>query len=284
MWNMYDELYIGIPSGILVEGCVVGKLWTTVRANGNIGVARTLGETDGDLNALGQSMIGQPLREVANWLKWDNLVLASIGVAALNAFYNVAQRVEALDAPPAFQGELCGKKVAIIGELPNLEAGLKDCADLTVLPLPCCSKCIGDEYDAAMAGDFVFISGDALTNQTLPALLAKVGADTKVSLAGISVPAAPVLFAFGNPIHNLSGVYSRFDTPVESAAKLDLKDLAPGTLPFSVNPRKVQRLHESAEVSRYVGSPYKASVFNCAFNPWEGKDYDKSTWSPLFKG
>ena len=34
MWNVYDELGIGIPSGILVEGCVVGKLWTTVRANG----------------------------------------------------------------------------------------------------------------------------------------------------------------------------------------------------------------------------------------------------------
>lgn len=284
MWNLYDELYIGIPSGILVEGCVVGKLWTTVRANGKIGVARTLGDTSGDMNALAQSMIGQPLREVANWMLWNDLVRASVGVAALNAFYNYAERVEELNAPPAFQDQLCGKKVAIIGELPNLEAGLKDCADLTVLELPCCSKCIGAEYDAALTGDFVFISGDALTNQTLPALLAKVGADTKVSLAGVSVPAAPVLFAFGNPIHNLSGVYSRFDTTVEAAAKLDLKDLAPGTLTFSVNPVKPLYLHESAEVTRYVGSPYKASVFNCAFNPWEGKDYDKNTWSPLFKG
>lgn len=283
MWNMYDELYIGIPSGILVEGCVVGKLWTTVRANGNIGVARTLGDTSVDLNALSQSVIGQPLREVANWMKWSDLVRASIGVAALNAFYNNAEHLETLNAPPAFQNELCGKKVAIIGELPNLEAGLKACADLTVLPLPE-SRELSAEYAVAMAGDFVFISGDALTNQTLPALLALVGADTRVSLAGVSVPAAPVMFAFGNPIHNLSGLYQRFDTTVEAAAKLDLKDLAPGTLPFSVNPAKPQRLHESAEVTRYTASPYKASAFNCAFNPWEGKDYDRNTWSPLFKG
>ncbi len=283
MWNLYDELYMGIPSGILVEGCVVGKLWTTVRANGNIGIAHTLGDTDIDLNALGQSMIGQPLREVANWLKWDDLIRASIGVAALNAFYNRADRAEALNAPPAFQEELCGKRVAIIGELPNLEAGLRGCAELTVLPLPE-SKGQEDAYDAVLNGEFVFISGDALTNRTLPALLAKVGPNTRVTLAGVSVPAAPVLFAFGNPIHNLSGVYSRFDATVEAAARQDLPDLAPGTLPFSVNPVKPQRLHESPEVTRYKGSPYKAAVFNCAFNPWAGKDYDQSTWSPLFKG
>lgn len=283
MWNFYDELYIGIPSGILVEGCVAGKLWTTIRANGNIGAARTLGNTGGDLNALSQSMIGQPLREVANWLKWDNPVRASIGVAALNAFYNRADRLEALNASPAFQDQLCGRKVSIIGELPDLETGLKDCADLTVLPLPETEE-LGNMYDSALAGDYVFISGDALTNRTLPALLAKVGADTKVSLTGVSVPAAPVLFAFNNPVHNLSGIYARFDTTVESASKLDLKDLAPGTCTFSINLTVPHRLHESPEVSRYQSSPYKASAFNCAFNPWEGKNYDQSTWSHLFKG
>lgn len=283
MWNFYDELYMGIPSGIRVEGCVVGKLWTTVRANGNIGVARTLGDTDGDLNALGQSFIGQFLRDAANVLRWDSLLRASIGVAAMNAFYNSAARLKTLNAPPAFQNELCGRKVAVIGDLPNLEAGLKDCSDLTVLPLPA-SEELGTVYDDALAGDFVFIAGDALTNRTLPALLKKVGADTKVSLAGVSVPAAPILFAFGNPIHNLSGVFAKFDTTVEAAAKLDLKDLTPGIDSFSVNPIKPRRFHERPEVTRYLGSPYKASVFNCAFNPWEGKDYDKSTWSPIFKG
>ena len=283
MWNLYDELYIGIPSGILVEGCVVGKLWTTVRAGGNIGVARTLGDTSADLGALGQSMIGQPLREVANHLKWDSLVRASIGVAAMNAFYNRADRLEAMNTPPTFQGELGGKLVTMIGEQPNLEVELRDCCTLNVLPLPERTE-LGEVHAAALKSDFVFISGDALTNQTLPALLAEVGEGTRVSLVGVSVPAAPVLFAFGNPIHNLSGVYAQFGATVEGAALHDIPDLTPGVLPFSVNPRKPAYLHESAQVERYLDSPYKASAFNCAFNPWEGRSYDKSIWSPLFKG
>lgn len=283
MWNFYDELCTGIPSGIRVEGCVVGKLWTTVRANGNIGVARTLGDTDGDLNALAQSMIGMHLRDAANWMKWDSLLRACVGVAAMNAFYNCASKVESLNAPPAFVNDLAGKHVVVIGQLPNLIVGLKDGCDLTVLPLPE-NDDLGGSYDAAMCADVVFISGDALTNRTLPALLSKVGKDTKVSLAGVSAPAAPVLFAFGNPIHNLSGVYAKFDTTVEAAAYRDIEDLTPGVIPFSLNPVEPKRLHESAEVSRYQASPYQASKFNCAFNPWEGKDYDRSVWSPLFKG
>ena len=250
MWSFYDELYIGIPSGIRVEGCVVGRLWTTVRAGGNIGVARTLGDTSGDLSALGQSMIGAHLRDVANVLRWDSLIRATIGVAALNAFYNKAERVADMSAPPAFQDELDGRKVSVIGELPNLEAGLKEKnCELTALPLPESAE-PGDAYDAALRSDFVFISGDALTNRTLPALLKKVGAGTKVTLAGVSVPAAPVLFAFGTPLHNLSGIYARFDTTVEAAARLDLPDLAPGTLPFSVNPVTPVKVHERAAAAR----------------------------------
>ena len=242
MWSFYDELYIGIPSGIRVEGCVVGRLWTTVRANGNIGVARTLGDTSGDLAALAQSMIGLHLRDAANVLRWDSLLRASIGVAAMNAFYNTAERAGAMSAPPAFRGELDGKRVAVIGELPKQEASLKERCALTALPLPERAE-FGEEYAAALRSDFVFISGDALTNRTLPALLAEAGEGTNVSLTGVSVPAAPVLFAFGNPLHNLSGVYARFDTTVEAAARLDLPDLGPGTLPFSMDPVTPVKLH-----------------------------------------
>ena len=243
MWSFYDELYIGIPSGIRVEGCVVGRLWTTVRANGNIGVARTLGDTSGDLAALGQSMIGQFLRDAANVLRWDSLLRASIGVAAMNAFYNTAERVKALGAPGTFEDARDGgKTTAVIGALPKLEASLNGKCALTVLPLPERGE-LGGEYAAALRSDFVFISGDALTDRTLPALLAGVGEGTKVSLTGVSVPAAPVLFAFGNPIHNLSGVYSRCDTTVEAAARQDLPDVSPGTLPFSIDPIAPAKLH-----------------------------------------
>lgn len=283
MWNFYDELCTGIPSGIRIEGCIVGKLWTVVRANGNTGVARTLGAPEDGLGELGRSMIGLFLRDAANAMRWDSLVRASIGVAALNAFYNTAARLEKLNAPPVFQNDLSGRRAAIIGELPDLEAGLKACCALTVLPLPEGGE-VGGEYAAALTGDHVFISGDALTNQTLPALLAKVGADTKVTLAGVSVPAAPVLFAFDDPLHGLSGVYARFGATVEGAALHDIPDLTPGVLPFSVSPVQLRYLHERPEVARYASSPYQASAFNCAFNPWKGMDYDRSAWSPIYRG
>lgn len=282
MWNFYDELYMGIPSGIRVEGCVVGRLWTTVRANGNIGIARTLGDPGENRESLAQSFLGMHLREAANVLRWDSLIRAAIGAAAMNAFYNVPTLVSS-SAPPTFQGELAGKAVSIIGQLPNLEHGLRDCCQLTVLPLPEPGR-EDSAYREAMEGDVVFLSGDALINGTLPVLLEMAGADTKVSLAGVSVPAAPVLFAYGSGIHNLSGLYARIPATVEGAARMDLENLAPGTAPFSINPKKPRYIHESPQVERYQSSPYRASGFNCAFNPWEGREYDRSAWSPVFKG
>ena len=272
MWNFYDELCTGIPSGIRIDDCIINEQGIMVHANGNIGLARTMGAEGIDLAAAGKAMVGTFLRDAANHMKWNNLLQASIGVAAMNAYYNCAGRILPVNTRDAFQGQLDGTKVAIIGEMPALESRLRGSCDLTVLPLPESSE-LGAEYDAALSGDFVFISGDALINKTLPALLSKVGEQTKVSLAGVSVPAAPVLFAFGNPIHNLSGVFARFDS-VRSQP----------TAPFSIDPVKPEYLHESPEVTRYENSPYKATKFNSAFNPWCGKDYDPTVWSPIFKG
>lgn len=280
MWNFYDELGIGIPSGILVEGCVVGKYWTTVRANGNIGVARTLGNGAGGQEAA-RAVMGRALRDVANHMRWSDLTLASIGVAAYNSFYNTAERAAALAAPPAFEGELAGKRVTVVGELPALEARLRGCAQVAALPLPEPGQVDG-RY--ALDGDFVFLSGDTLTNRTLPDLLKRVEEGTKVSLAGVSVPAAPVLFAFDNPIHNLSGVYAVFDTTVEGAALHDISDLTPGVKEFSASPMPPQYIKDADEVRRYQSSPYRSAAFNSAFNPWVGKDYDPDTWPPVFRG
>lgn len=268
MWNFYDELCTGIPSGIRVEDCVVGEKWTAVRANGRIGVARTMGADTVDAAQLAQSVVGTYLRDAANWMKWKSLTHASIGVAAMNAFYNRADRVE----EPGQVRELSGKSVALIGDLPDMGEELENCC---MLPLPE-SEHLDAAYEEAMKRDYVFISGDALINRTLPALLRVVGADTKVSLVGMSVPAASVLFSFGMPLDNLSGACI--------AEEATMEDFADHLTFFSINPQKPAYLHESTEVTRYENSPYKATKFNSAFNPWEGKDYDKETWSPLFKG
>ena len=266
MWNFYDELCIGIPSGIRIEECVVGNRWTMVRANGNVGIARTLGGEDADSNTLAQSMVGTYLRDAANHMKWNSLVRASVGVAAMNAFYNHAELLENNDTAPAFEG-VEGKKIAVIGDLPNVETELMGCASLVVLPLPESNE-LGAEYEQAMQSEVVLISGDTLINQTLLLLLKLVGENTKVTLFGASVPAAPILFSFGNPVHKLVGVYAKGDE----------------TVSFAMQPVQPKYLHESEQVSRYEASPYKATKFNNAFNPWDGKKYDQNTWSELYLG
>ncbi len=279
MWSFYDELYIGIPSGILVEGCVVGDLWTTVRIDGNIGIATTMGAEGVDKAALAQSMIGEPLREVANVLKWDSLIRASVGVAALNAFYNKQDNLTGKSFSEDDIEDLTGKKIYVIGDMiSSLEK-----YDCSVLDIPDSPE-LSPEYKEAMNADHVFISGDTLINRTLPELLTNAGNTTKVTLYGPSVPAAPVMFAFGNRVDELTGIYASFPDTVEAAAKLNIKDLDPGTKKFKVVPVKAAYLHESSETVRYRNSPYKAAAFNSAFNPWEGKEYEHSTWSDVFKG
>ena len=80
MWKLYDDLYIGIPSGITIDGCIIGDKWVTVRANGNIGVARMLEKPCLD----GKDFIGAYLRDTGCHLRWDSLTRAAVGVAALN--------------------------------------------------------------------------------------------------------------------------------------------------------------------------------------------------------
>ncbi|MCD8331978.1 MAG: DUF364 domain-containing protein [Oscillospiraceae bacterium] len=242
MWTPYNDLYMGIPSGIRVDGCVVGKRWIAVRANGNVGLAPALGQTGEDRKELAQSFLGMHLREAANVLRWDSLTRASIGVAAMNAFYNIPGRTVP-NARGALLEGLAGKEVSLIGRLPRLEAGLQKTCELTVLPLP--ERGRADAACArAMAGESVVLSGDALISGALADLMALAGPDTKITLAGPAVPAAPVMFAFDNPVRSLYGVCAVDGEAAERAARLDLEELGDWVSPFRLLPKKPCYLHQ----------------------------------------
>ncbi|MCD8377127.1 MAG: DUF4213 domain-containing protein, partial [Oscillospiraceae bacterium] len=135
MWTPYNDLYMGIPSGIRVEGCVVGRRWIAVRANGNVGVAPALERTGEDRKELARSFLGLHLREAANVLRWDSPTRAAVGVAAMNAFYNTPNRVVPGARGALLEG-LAGREIALIGRLPRLEAELGKTCALTALPRP----------------------------------------------------------------------------------------------------------------------------------------------------
>jgi uncharacterized protein (DUF4213/DUF364 family) len=187
-----------------------------VRSGKGVGLAMTLHEDTRpnslSLPAGGPFCGGMALAELAEAAKSWNFVEASLGMAAISAYWNSPERefvAEALErgdteAFGAWRGRVAGKKVAVIGHFLHLEKSLAPFCELSILekrPGP------GDYPDSACEfllplQDFVFATGVTLINKTLPRLLELAG-NTGVILAGPSVPMAPPLFDWG--VRDLQG-------------------------------------------------------------------------------
>jgi hypothetical protein len=252
MWKLYDDLYIGIPSGITIASVTIGKMWTTVRANGHIGIARTLAAPD-DPAGFASRFAGGYLRDTACHLRWDTLAAASVGVAALNAWHNTAERVAGLEGIGAAE-PLVGK-TAHVGDRKGED----------IFPLP-----DGLDFDAAAYAklrdyDNIVIASEALITRTLPKLLEIVGEEGRVILAGYSLPASALFFAFGMPVRELRGFYPRHIDTIDACALKDLTDPSPGALPFCIRPVKFTKIHETEAARATLNSPYRATQFNNYF-------------------
>ena len=207
-WSLYDRLLAGIPEDITVEDYGIGVAWSFVRARGSVGVALTVRQRAGhpDDHA---PIIGRPLREVAELVKSWHFLEASIGMAAINCWYNHPERAEALglldsekgqggEAFRVFGDAVRGKNVAVIGHFPYLERTLGPLCNLSILER---EPQKGDYPDSASEyilpeQDYIFITGMTLTNKTLPRLL-ELCQNGKVCLVGPSAPLSEVLFDFG---------------------------------------------------------------------------------------
>ena len=217
MWEIYDALIAGIPEDLVVAEFLVGSAWSMVRtADDKVGLALTVkGRCQSPL--YGGGITGDRLRDVAGCVKSWNFIEASIGMAAINCFYNDPEKIamykagsvvkgidgnsdnDEQDAFNALASSAAGKDVAVIGRFPHLESQLSPICRLSVLernPEP------GDYPDSAceyiLAGqDMVFITGMTLTNKTLPRLLQLVRPGARVIMVGPSVPISPVLYRYG---------------------------------------------------------------------------------------
>ncbi|MDR1257175.1 MAG: DUF364 domain-containing protein [Spirochaetaceae bacterium] len=217
MWEIYDALIDGMAREPRVDDSFMGEYLTMVRSGNSVGLAMTLHDSTRpamlDLPSDDPACGGIALRELAAAAKSWNLAEASLGMAAINAYWNSPERplaAEALErgdteAFSAWKSRVAGKKVAVIGHFFNLEQTLGGVCDLSILekrPGP------GDYPDSAAEfllpeSDFVFATGVTFTNKTLPRLLELSRAATFI-LAGPSVPLAPPLFDWGiRDIHSL---------------------------------------------------------------------------------
>jgi uncharacterized protein (DUF4213/DUF364 family) len=206
MWGLYDALIDGVCREAVVTDALVGSIWTAVRTRDGVGLAMTTQEDTRTRTVLGD-LRGMKLIDLAASVKSWNFIEASLGMAALNAHYNrpnmVAESVLYPNAPQeqdafiASYDEIKGKRVCVVGHFPFLENGIRDICDLAVLerqpkegdyPDPACEYLLPE-------ADFVFITGSALINKTLPRLLT-LSKRAKTTLVGTSVPLASALFDF----------------------------------------------------------------------------------------
>ena len=215
MWSIYDDLIDGIPAHLTVDECVVGLYWTCIVSEGNAGIAMTVNTGCGDGFSRG-SCIGKPLREVAEYAKSWNMVEATIGMAAINAYYNTPENMQNLGIDrDTGSGEsiftepleyLLGKKVAVIGHFPRIEKNLGGICDLSVLE----RKPSGNDFlDSACEyilpeQEVVFITGVTFTNKTLPRLL-ELTRNARTVMVGPTVPVTPILFHHG--VDSVAGFY-----------------------------------------------------------------------------
>jgi uncharacterized protein (DUF4213/DUF364 family) len=218
-WELYDRLIEGIPTGIGVKNWSLGKRWSFVESEAGTGIAmtvsggRSFGKSGGLLGSDTVSTCALELQELAAVARSWCFEEASVGIAALNAFYNTPANNPKLREYLAASSSLAssrqsdiisaeirafaGRKVTVIGHFPHL-GEFADICDLTILernpsesdlPDPACEYVLPKQ-------DLVIITGTATTNKTLVRLLA-LSENARTVIAGPSSVCSTILFDYG---------------------------------------------------------------------------------------
>ena len=185
-----------------MRSVLVGAHWTVVCSR-HCGMAATLMSNlphgQGAVRDVGR-LHTKTMLELAEYALSDNLLEASIGVAAINSLLDVdeSQAVE-INAVDVLIEHGYGKNVALIGHFPFIPKLRPVVGQLWVIE----QHPVEGDYPAEAADDLipqaniVAITSSALINHTLDGLLALCRPDALVMTLGPSTPLSPVLFNHG---------------------------------------------------------------------------------------
>ncbi|MBP8997880.1 MAG: DUF364 domain-containing protein [Anaerolineaceae bacterium] len=221
--TIISDLLSTLPSDpIPVQNVVIGVHWTLVTSRFS-GLGSTLVNSgphgSGRMRDVGD-LLNKNAQELAGWLESDNLLEASVGMAALNSIIEVPEKqLQPVNAAEVIEREARGKNLAVIGHFPFLERLKGVVRNLWVME----QNPYGDDLPEEAAqeyvpgADVVAITGTAFINHTIENLLPLCRQDALVMILGPSTPLHPMLFDRG--ISYLSG--SRVVDP--SAAQLTIQ-------------------------------------------------------------
>ncbi len=213
MWEIYDALIEKIPDDLTVDEIVVGNGITYVESNGGSGSAPYRNYTERAPQYEGDKF-DLSLKEVAELVKSWNFVEASVGNAALLAYYNHPDRVRAKgilssdknrvedrlkDPFINSQKEIQGKKVCVVGHFPLIENLFEPVCDLSIIewdpgigdyPYTACEYLIPES-------DYVYFTCASIVDKSLPRILELSENAKKITMVGPATPLAEQFFDYG---------------------------------------------------------------------------------------
>ena len=208
--NILDDLLTTLGPDGPVRSVLVGAHWTAVCSR-HCGLASTLtGEKPHGherVREVGRLHLKTAL-ELAELARSDNLLEASIGVAAINSLIEVErEHVTESNARDVLAEHGRGRAVALVGHFPFIPQLRRLTRELWVIEQhPIEGECPAEAAaDLIPQADVVAITGTALINHSLEGLLALCRPNSFVMILGPSTPLSPVLFGYG--VAMLSGAW-----------------------------------------------------------------------------
>ncbi len=207
--TLLRALIDSLPGNAPVHTLLVGAHWTIICSR-HCGMAATVMPPN-DHGAAQVREAGtlhhKSARELAEYALSDNLIEASIGMAAINSLLEVdeSQAVE-INALDVLIEKGRGRNVALVGHFPFIPRLRPRVGKLWVLE----QHPVEDDHPAEAApdllpqADVVAITSSALINHTLEGLLRLCRPEALVMTLGPSTPLSPLLFQYGISI--LAGV------------------------------------------------------------------------------
>jgi hypothetical protein len=201
-----EKLLNSLETDAPVREILVGAFWTGVVVDthpARCGLASTLrSETGGPWPPVVRAgrLLERSGRELAELLRSDRILEASIGTAALNALLEVDESPLAeANAEQLILERGSGRRVAIVGHFPFIERVRAAAADCWVLELHPSSGDLPASRapEVLPQADVVALTGTSLINHTFDQLIGLCRPDAFVLLLGPSAPLSPRLFEAG---------------------------------------------------------------------------------------
>lgn len=184
---------------IPVRKVIIGVHWTMVCSKyGGMGSTMVNSGPHGHSPSSGVGELqNKTAQELASWILSDNLLEASIGIAAINSLMEIDESLlRELNASQILEEQSKDKNLVVVGHFPFVDHMKKIAKNCWVIE----KKPFGDDFPEEAAHDFipkadvVAITGTAFINHTIENLLSLCQPQTQVMILGPSTPMTPLLF------------------------------------------------------------------------------------------